>query len=107
MPPDVNAYTTALGQLDAYGQAHPDFAGSWVGGPDQSVMVEAFTGELATHQAELSAIYPRVCVTQGTRTMTALRSVQAQLQSSRCRTATACSDRESAWTRTAPPARSS
>jgi len=79
MPPDVNAYTTAIGQLDAYGQAHPDFAGSWVAGPDQSVMVEAFTGDLATHQAELSAIYPRVCVVPGTRTMASLRQIQQDL----------------------------
>jgi hypothetical protein len=78
MPPDVNAYTTALGQLDAYGESHPDFAGQWVG-PDQETRVLAFTGDLATHQAELAAIYPRVCVIRGSRTMSSLKQIQQQL----------------------------
>jgi hypothetical protein len=77
---NVDAYTKALGDLDAYGTAHPDtFAGSWTGSNQDMVMVEAFTDDPANHEAALQAIYSRVCVVRGVRTQASLRAAAAAL----------------------------
>jgi len=80
LPANVDAYTAAIGALDAYGTTHADtFAGSWSGSNQDMVMVEAFTDDPANHEAALRAIYSRVCVVRGVRTQASLRAAQANL----------------------------
>ncbi len=79
MPTTLTGYTTAMQDLKAYEANHADtFAGSW-SGPDQQTMVEAFTDDPASHTSELQAIYPRVCIIQGTRTLASLEAIRTDL----------------------------
>ena len=72
-------YTAGIQGLKAYEADHADtFAGSW-SGPDQETLVEAFTDDPSNHQADLAAIYPRVCVIRGARTLASLEAIRADL----------------------------
>jgi len=79
MPTTLAGYTAAIQALKAYEASHSDtFAGAWAG-PDQLTMVEAFTDAPGTHESDLQAIYPRVCVIRGIRTEASLKAIQSEL----------------------------